>query len=307
MNTREPEAPLYNDAVKIIDTFMFNQDFNALSIRLNELYDVVDIFIVVESNMTHSGLSKPLHLSQNFEIIEEFRDKVLLVSNTKKIVTRNPRVREMFQRKLIDREIRKLNLSPEDFIIHSDCDEIPRANTIRAIRDNPDSANLLLEMKNYSNYLNMSCGLWARARVMRFSEFKSTRHARRDIFLAMALDQKRHKIPLIFIPDFWSTHRLGKYFPIIARRPQMEYVKDAGWHFNNLYSAEEIVTKVRSSSHTELITEALISSDYIMKSLEEGREIYSGKKLQQEEINDYYPEYVLNNLSRFQQFIYRAK
>ena len=46
--------------MKIIDCFMFfNEDF-ILDIRLNELDQYVDKFVIVESNFTHSGDKKTL-------------------------------------------------------------------------------------------------------------------------------------------------------------------------------------------------------------------------------------------------------
>jgi hypothetical protein len=44
---------------------LFNKDFEALKIRLDELYETVDLFIVCESHYTFSGIPKALHLSEN--------------------------------------------------------------------------------------------------------------------------------------------------------------------------------------------------------------------------------------------------
>ena len=46
--------------MKIIDCFMyFNEDL-ILDVRLNELNEYVDKFVIIESNFTHSGEKKKL-------------------------------------------------------------------------------------------------------------------------------------------------------------------------------------------------------------------------------------------------------
>ena len=51
----------------VYDCFSFNKEFDVLDIRLNELYDVVDKFIIIESIYSHTGIKKELHLKMNIE------------------------------------------------------------------------------------------------------------------------------------------------------------------------------------------------------------------------------------------------
>jgi beta-1,4-mannosyl-glycoprotein beta-1,4-N-acetylglucosaminyltransferase len=45
---------------KIFDCFLYNGEESVLEIRLHELCDTVDVFVIVESDMTFSGLpNKP--------------------------------------------------------------------------------------------------------------------------------------------------------------------------------------------------------------------------------------------------------
>ena len=65
--------------MKIIDTFMyFNEDL-ILDIRLNELNNFVDKFVIVESLYTHSGEKKGL----NFDInkFKKFSDKIIYITS----------------------------------------------------------------------------------------------------------------------------------------------------------------------------------------------------------------------------------
>ena len=47
---------------KVYDCFLFWKEFDVLEIRLNELFSIVDKFIIIESAYTHSGLKKELYL-----------------------------------------------------------------------------------------------------------------------------------------------------------------------------------------------------------------------------------------------------
>jgi hypothetical protein len=48
-----------------------------LDIRLNTLYPYVDYFVIVESDLTHSGENKPFYYEDNKERFNEFHDKII--------------------------------------------------------------------------------------------------------------------------------------------------------------------------------------------------------------------------------------
>ena len=50
---------------KIYDCFNFFNELDILEIRLNTLYEYVDYFVIVESNLTHSGEQKPFYFEEN--------------------------------------------------------------------------------------------------------------------------------------------------------------------------------------------------------------------------------------------------
>jgi beta-1,4-mannosyl-glycoprotein beta-1,4-N-acetylglucosaminyltransferase len=51
--------------MKIYDCFTFYNEFDLLEIRLEELYDVVDYFVIVEGNRTFQNSSKPYLFLEN--------------------------------------------------------------------------------------------------------------------------------------------------------------------------------------------------------------------------------------------------
>ena len=70
--------------MKIYDCFNFFNELDLLEIRLNTLKDSVDYFVIVESNVTHSGQFKPLYYEENKERFKSFEDKIIhyVVMNT---------------------------------------------------------------------------------------------------------------------------------------------------------------------------------------------------------------------------------
>lgn len=285
----------------IIDTFIFDRDFKALEIRLNELFNVVDYFIISESTFSHTGLAKPLYLSNNLSDYAKFKDKMIILVDKRKHLTNNPRIRQQIQRNKITRQLKKMRLNQTDLIIHSDCDEIPRANLIKSLSGK--TINAILQLDNYANYLNLKDGTWERCRVVSYRYFRSIQELRQDIFIRQAYPSRRIKWPLLWIPDFFSTRRyhLNK-FPVIVRKKEINVISNAGWHFNNLFSQDLILRKIGNSSHIEWNTENV--REFAISNFLEGRDIYTGKKFDQVEIDKSYPDYVIQNLQKWKPFIF---
>jgi beta-1,4-mannosyl-glycoprotein beta-1,4-N-acetylglucosaminyltransferase len=291
----------------IIDTFLFNKDFNALEIRLNELYDAVDLFVISESTFTHSGKKKPLYLRENFyQIDNKFRNKLSLLSDSSKQLVKNPRIREMLQRERISKYLRTLNLDPKDLISHSDCDEIPRATTLLDLKMKSSESKIdaILELKNFANHINLSAGVWVRGRVQSYSIYKGIQNMRKDIFLFNSASQRRHSIPLIRIPDFWTTRRFGFHaIPNIYRKPNLLVISNAGWHFNNLFPKEEIIKKIESSCHVEWNTDAVRQK--AIDNFDAGRDIYTGVQYKIVNIDKNYPAYITDNPERWVDYVFK--
>src|SRR3972149_9714059 len=64
-------------SVKIYDCFTFFNELEILNIRLNELYNSVDHFVIVESTKTSDGKSKPLYYENNKNLFSKFSNKII--------------------------------------------------------------------------------------------------------------------------------------------------------------------------------------------------------------------------------------
>jgi beta-1,4-mannosyl-glycoprotein beta-1,4-N-acetylglucosaminyltransferase len=287
----------------IIDTFPFNKDFNALEIRYEELRETVDLFVASEASYTHSGLSKELYLTNASELRTKMGAQLVVLASTKKPFTSNSRTREMLQRQRITSYLRTLNLSDSDLIIHSDCDEIPRATILKQLKSQKAPVDVILELDNYANYLNAKDGVWQRGRVQSFSRFHSIQHMRADIFIYNAEKHRRHRLPFMRLTDFWSSKRYPfNALPEFIKINELKILENSGWHFNNLIDESEIIQKIESSSHVEWNTEEIRSN--AIKNYKSACDIYTGVKHQIVTIDQNYPRFVFENLDRWKPLIF---
>lgn len=108
---------------KIYDCFLFFNEFEILEIRLNELYDHVDYFVLVESgNMHRTGEKKPYYFEKEKKRFSKFLDKIIHIKLEDTVETTDPWVRENWERNQIMRGLK--NCSLEDLVLISDVDEI---------------------------------------------------------------------------------------------------------------------------------------------------------------------------------------
>jgi beta-1,4-mannosyl-glycoprotein beta-1,4-N-acetylglucosaminyltransferase len=62
----------------IIDAFTFFNELDILEARLKYLDNIVDYFLIVESNVTFSGKSKSLILQENIDRFSKYKKKIIL-------------------------------------------------------------------------------------------------------------------------------------------------------------------------------------------------------------------------------------
>ena len=66
--------------MKIYDCFIFNGENSILEIRLNELDNIVDYFVIIEFGETFTGIKKEKKINQN--LLNKFRKKSDIFINT---------------------------------------------------------------------------------------------------------------------------------------------------------------------------------------------------------------------------------
>ncbi len=112
--------------MKIIDSFMFYNEFDLTLLRLRELYEKVDQFVIVEAKQKHLGGDRESIFWRN-QKFERFKDKI----NYHEIdLTRDDGWGKENEHRIHVGKVLKTFIDPDDLIIFSDCDEIPNINTV---------------------------------------------------------------------------------------------------------------------------------------------------------------------------------
>ena len=171
--------------MKIIDCFMFYNELEILQIRLKELYDVVDHFIIVEATKTHSNIDKPLYFLENKHLFMPYMDKIIhRVTDFSEHYSFEQHInapndawfKENYQRECCKNVIDELKLDDNDIIITTDCDEIPKHLVIEAIRNNNiriDNHVYSIEMVLYYYTIEYTTDRrWYHAKLVNYNIYK---------------------------------------------------------------------------------------------------------------------------------------
>lgn len=121
---------------RVFDMFIFNKEVDMMEARLAELSPFVDVFVVVEAGRTHQGLPKPSNLKPHWKArFARFAHKVVHVwVDFDFSCPVWPWVCENYQReKLLDGFLRAGG-QPNDVVIISDVDEVPRPEIVHRLR-----------------------------------------------------------------------------------------------------------------------------------------------------------------------------
>jgi beta-1,4-mannosyl-glycoprotein beta-1,4-N-acetylglucosaminyltransferase len=131
--------------MKVIDCFPFFNELDLLEIRLHELKDVVDVFVLTESPQTFTGNHKPLFFDK-----ERFKDFNIVHSVYEDTLDIHAMERERRQ-KQFNLDYAYDNVFEEgDVIMFSDCDEIPKAEVVREVlKEEWNSIGLMLPLYYY--------------------------------------------------------------------------------------------------------------------------------------------------------------
>ncbi len=256
----------------IIDAFLFNNELDMLKIRINELYDVVDKFVVIEAPWTFRGKKKNITLNPWLirDQFNGFSDKIISTYNYDDPYDGLegydiPWKRETYQRNLINNYLDDV-AEPDDIVIVSDVDEIPRASVFDQIAKVDQVTTLTMDM--YYCRLNFYDGKWGGAKAVKYKNMKTAQETRHT-FTEKSID-------------------------------------NAGWHFSYMGDPEFICNKIKSFSHSELDTPDIVNTQNIRRRINNQEDIWGhGKKYQIVDIDETYPKYITDNMRYFEKYIYR--
>lgn len=241
---------------KVIDCFTFYNEFDLLNLRLNELNDFVDYFIISESSHTHRGNPKKLYFQENKEKFNKFSKKIINVVDKKEYSRSDYSWKiENNQRNEIAKGLSSLDLDNNDQILISDLDEIPNIETLKKVM--PVEWVFTLEMDFYYFTLyNKIKKNWKKSKILNYKTFiekfnSSPQHVRDSV----------------------------DYRKILNFRFDRNVIKDGGWHFSYFGDVDFIQNKIRNFAHFEFDNEKYFNAKNILNSINNGVDLYGDKSI----------------------------
>ena len=271
--------------MKIFDCFMYFDEDLLLDLRLNILNNFVDRFIIVESNLTHTGNLKKFQFDINK--FENFKHKISYFPLENLEVNKDLKLKKNWSKyHLVDQSIRNsiseyiLDASDDDWIIISDIDELPNPNVIQ-IFDKRKKYSFFEQQLFYYKF-NLKCvsePLWYGSRLCVKKYLKSPQWLRN-----------------IKVKN--NNNLLKKIFN------DQQILSNGGWHFSSVKKPIEIIRKLKSFAHNELVKEYMLDENYIKNKIKNCEDIFERDViLEKVELNNDLPEYLVNNKNKYSEFI----
>lgn len=240
--------------MKIIDCFLFFNEFDLLEIRLKMLDPQVDHFVLVESDRTNTGIAKPYYYKESEARFARWKHKIIHVPIRQDVSALEFTPRSEYDPESAENELEKeqrnalvkgvQDMAETDLVLLSDVDEIPHPGWIKKIsgQETPLAFSLLFHYY-FLNGLHRGEGRWWKGCIA------STVKQFREI-TPQGLRNNRDVYPSI---------------------PQ------AGWHFSFLGGIEKIKEKIGAFSHSEYNKDEFTNEKNIGEALLKGGDIFKRK------------------------------
>tara|TARA_B100001123_G_scaffold31425_1_gene32994 strand:- start:50 stop:868 length:819 start_codon:yes stop_codon:yes gene_type:complete len=259
----------------IIDAFTFLNEKELVELRVKYLNDIVDCFLIVEADVTHTGKKKKWNfpdvlkngLKKFSSKIQYHQMKVDLVKAEAeksphyigKTLGRSWRV-ETMQRNFLKEAYKKFS-STDDIIIISDLDEIPSKEKISFIKS---------------------------------SDFK--------IIAPVAFGQALFHLNCSYLhAEPWigsvaiTNQLIKKYEPQVFRdyKNRISCFNEAGWSFSSFGGVKKVKEKLEAFCHEEYNKEKYKNEAHLKKCMETGADLF-GRKVDKKKVNkNFFPKDLL--------------
>jgi beta-1,4-mannosyl-glycoprotein beta-1,4-N-acetylglucosaminyltransferase len=281
----------------IYDTFIFFNELELLQMRLHELNSVVDRFVLVEATRTHSNMPKPLYFREHRETFRPFLDKIIYVVVEEVPVFPKPSLVADFHRDALARGL--IACKPDDFVMLSDVDEIPRAESVSAaVRSLPFRQGVAAAAWHW--LLKNPAFIWT------FRNWFKRRHPFVRVFIHTS-----HKFFLNCVrdgPAYWCGTRMVRYRDFSKashlRRWKGQRIENAGWHFSSMGGVERVQAKVAAFTHQEFNQPEFTDSKRLAEAIQRGHDLnVPNRRNRFEAIDASYPAYLRANLDQYKAWI----
>lgn len=271
---RLPMYPYRQGRRKIYDLLLINTELEFLEVRLGQMYDHVDYFVIVEADKTFTDEDKPLFVRENWQRFKKYHHKMILHTlDMDGVDFPDTWSRERFSRNaMYDQVIPQLTGSQEanqgDVLLVSDVDEIPRPDALTTLRncDIPDEVTLHTTMYYYGFQWRKRED-WAHPQATFYNGEKTV--------LPQALRSTGNAKAHLF---------------------------HAGWHCSYCFSTlDEMIKKVTSFSHSEMNQDRFKDQQLIVNRVRSGTDMFDRAEEHFDRIEDNLdvPEFVVKHRDRY--------
>jgi beta-1,4-mannosyl-glycoprotein beta-1,4-N-acetylglucosaminyltransferase len=287
--------------MKIIDTTTFFEEHLMMELRFNILDPFIDKFIVCEARFSHSGKEKEIKFNKKdfpkFEskIVHLVLDKEPVdIINKPNLTTielrQNSILRIKEQRNYIAKSLNEY--SSDDYIIHSDNDEIPNLELFNFKENKRKIVIFNQQLFYYKFNLCLPSVPWFGSKACKLKDLKTI-----DLLRAT----KNRKYPFYRLDTFFSD----------VKHQNVNIVENGGWHFSNLKTIEELERKFLNDENHSEYEEKGHSIKRIRENVE-NRSIdydHNAKKDSEERFNStslqvidkkFLPYYIQNNYKKYE-------
>jgi beta-1,4-mannosyl-glycoprotein beta-1,4-N-acetylglucosaminyltransferase len=240
----------------IYDCFTYFNEVDVLKIRMNEMDSTNCTFVVVEANETFTGEPKPYHFDELPDWIDQWRDRIIRVQTPFDTVDANPWKRERIQRNAILAGLELCEPDPDDVIIISDVDEVPRASVVGNYGE-PVQLDVLQYFWKLNWQVPQHCNQGARPVMCAYKDLDKT--------------------------------------PQEMRASTMRRIPYGGWHFSFLNSVENTQKKIEAFAHQEYNEVEYKERAKVLERIRDGIDPFDRFPLKHVDIDHSYPMWVLNN------------
>ena len=269
----------------IVDAFTFFNERELVELRIKYLNDVVDYFVIIEADVTHTGKPKkwnfPNILNQN---LKKYSHKIqyhkMKLDLKKAEQEKSPNYvggtwgrsfkADNMQRNYIKNACEKF--SSDDIIIISDLDEIPSKDKINFVK---------------------SC------------DFK--------MIAPVAFDQSLFRLNCNYLRlERWvgsvvvTKELIDKYEPQVFRnyKDRISCFTNAGWSFSSFGGVSRVREKFEAFAHEEFNKEKYKNEEHIMKCIKEGADLFHRNVNSKKIDKSFFPNDLLNLMEENNSFYF---
>ena len=265
----------------IVDAFTFFNERELVELRVKYLNDIVDYFLIVEADHTHTGKKKEWNFPEVLNSrLKNYSNKIkyhqMKVDLEKAEAEKDPRYKslkgplanagrswkvENMQRNFIKDCYKKLTTSKDDIIIISDLDEIPSKEKISFIKSSDFKVIAPVSFAQSLFYLNCNY---------------------------LDLEQWIGSVAI-------TGQLIEKYEPQTFRdyKNRISRFSDAGWSFSSFGGTKKIIEKLEAFVHVEYNLKEYKDEDHIKKCIQTGGDLFNREVKKKRVDKNFFPKELL--------------